>query len=470
MAIRGESRNLALQPVQYSDLDPHESFIPTQVELKNGRMSDAGNWTKRPGYRIKYTTTSDQAIVALIDDGPGYAVSAGGEVYALGVSPTKLGGSVPGGERINWINHGGSTLMVAGSVPMEIKKGSGVVTPIAGGPPGGKFIATVNTYTIISGNENTKWWYSFENDHGNWPDDRFKNVNDTGEPILGMMSLKTAIYFFKSRSIEIWENTGGTAVFTRSAFLEKGIGASASLVKANSVLYFLGDDLDFYRLKGALAEPISIAGVAQSSIRGELEKLTTTDDCYGLHFSAERCIRWFFPTHGKCFRFDYRKLTWSEDNAWKNGAWHRLPVASHMRHNGVDYVGDYEPTGKIYEWTTDAKTDAGNPIRVHRGFNVRLTDSGNQALLNRLLFRCKRGGVAHGSDRDPEFIVRYRFDKGPWTPYERLALGAGGDDNPYVVFQGPIGMGREWEIEISHTDDSDFTLTDVRITARDLGR
>ena len=252
--------------------------------------------------------------------------------------------------------------------------------------------------------------------------------------------------------------------FARTQVVPKGTLAPYSVVNANGTFYWLGDDRKLYLLNGATPQVIS------QTMNEELFELPVTTDCYGLDFRAENAIRWFFPTHGRCFRFDYRLGAFSEDNSWQNAQFERLPVNSYMEVDSTSppLVGDYRPTGKIFTWTTDNDDDDGEPIRVYRKYALPLVPTGNKARINRLQFRVKRGSTREGFPK-PMFTLRYRLDRGEYKATRNYDLGAKGERDPYINVPN-IGVAREIEMEIYESDATEFLLTNVNMTVRDLGR
>ena len=44
--IKGITKNISLSPIPYKDLNPEETFVPFQIDLRNGRLTDAENRKK----------------------------------------------------------------------------------------------------------------------------------------------------------------------------------------------------------------------------------------------------------------------------------------------------------------------------------------------------------------------------------------------------------------------------------------
>lgn len=458
--IRGISKNVAINPIGYKDLKPEETFVPAHIELRNGRLTDAGNWIKRYGYTQKWDVTIDNPIDLLIPESTGYAVTESGRVFFLPGITEYTGASLSGSYRPTWCNHQGTIIICDGGSPVKITAGN--TSLLGGSPPAARFVDTLDSYVIMAGHLDTTFRWSAAGNSASWPAANYNDVLSEGEVIKYMCVDGRDLYFFKSKSIEIWVNIGGATVWARKIMIKKGTGASYSTVKANDSMYWLGDDGDFYVLDGISPKVIS------KSYRAELDKLVGKSSIYGYDFREEGLIRWFAPIDGKCFVFDYTKNLFSEDNTWASGEFQRMPFNSQMILDGETYVGDYNNTGLIYHWDKDYVTDNGGEIRVLRQFLVPLSSDGTLSRVNRLRIRVKRG-VATASEASPVAQIRCRFDQGDWGNYEEIDLGVAGDRNPYIDISG-LGIGSELSVEVVETDAVEFLVTGLTLTAEPLGR
>lgn len=448
-----------ITPMVNKDLKPEETFVPDHIDLKNGHLSGAGIWEDRPGYAQKWDTTIKRPIDLLIPGATSFAITDNGRFYKLGNTVSELTGTNLGGSfRPTYANHQGILIVCDGGAPQQIN--NEVVSALGGSPPNAKFVDTLDTYVLMSGHSGTRFVWSQLANSAIWPAANFNDVLGDGEEIVFMKVFKRDIFFFKTNSIEVWVDVGGTTIFARKLLIEKGCIASYSVVQANDTFYWLGDDGDFYVLNGITPKIIS------NNYRAEIDKIIDQPEVYGFDFRKEGVIRWFAPTEGKCFVYDYITNTFSEDNEWGNGDWKRLPINSYMEVNNRQYFGDFNMTGLVYEWSKDFKDDNGTPIRRFRKFAVLLSGDGTDSLVNRLRFRVKRG-VATASETTPQASVRWRFDQGDFGDTEILDLGAVGDRDPYVDIYN-LGMGREVEFEIAESDSVDFFLTHGFLTVEPL--
>ena len=465
--LRGETKNIILPP-QTSSIAAAEAFLPTHIELRNGHLTEAGNWRRRPGYVPKWDLGVKEPVHALIPYGNGYAVTQAGLVFELKASgPVRLSGRLTGSRRPTWANDNGTLILADGGVPMfvdgaELKplEPAASVTPLGGYPPPGKFVSTLDSYVLLAGQHPTDWNYSAVNNRASWPLENSNAVLREGEKIEALRVFKREAYFFKSRSIEIWINIGGDQVFARTrGLIARGTKAGASVVQANDTFYWLGDDGDFYELSGP-------KNISFQHIRDTLDTIKTQADCYGFDCRAEAAIRWCFPTDGRCLVYDYAHNLWSEDSVWAEGN-QMLPMASYMELGGEQLFGDTAATGLIYRLSREESQDNGRPVRVVRRFRVQLTPDGTDARVHRLRLRCQRG-EGRGTV-SPRALVAWRMDDGEWTVPAESDLGQLGDREPYVDLD-QLGVGREMEIELVETDAVTWLVTDGFLTVERLGR
>jgi hypothetical protein len=66
-------------------------------------------------------------------------------------------------------------------------------------------------------------------------------------------------------------------------------------------------------------------------------------------------------------------------------------------------------------------------------------------------------------------MVRWRFDEGEWSHTHNLSIGFENGMNPYIPIH-VLGVGREIEFEVAETDAVQWLVTDLNLTARELGR
>lgn len=462
--IKGQEINIAVNPRGNKDLDDEEIFVPQHLDIRNGSLSDAGNWIKRSGYSQAYDTSTNYQINLMIDRDSGYAGNSNGQVFALdGASLIELTGYTYGIERPTWDYFDDKIIIASGAQLVKIQSGntaalSGITQPV-------KYVTRVGAYTLYAGHDPYEILFSVPNN----PESvdvglggGFFNAQKRGGIVRNIKGIRNTLYVFTDYNIEIWVNVGAAgAPFAKQSgsTIEGGTKAPHSVVQAQDTFFYFGDDNKFYVITGQGAQEIS------KTYRKSINEIVNPDDMYGIHFKKERLIRWFEPVQGKCYVYDYVHQVFSEDNEW-SGGWQRMPVNSYMEIKNRAYIGDYDQTGLIYEWSREYKDDNSTPIRVFRKFSLIPSQSLNRVRFNRLRFRVKRGVGDYGET--PVLFYRYRIDKGKWENERSVSLEEKGNYNPFVLAQHNLGLGREIEFELTETDAVDYVLTGMNLNVREL--
>ncbi len=159
MSIIGQTKNILIPPILNKDVDEKENFLPSHINLMNGRLSDAGNWIRRPGYAEKWDVGVGTSITALIPFGP-FAVGSNGFIYKLGDSISRLEGfaRLVGKSRPTWAQHTDSTVICNGGSTLVIENPTattGKAERLAGAPSGVRFLDVLDTRLILSGHPNS---------------------------------------------------------------------------------------------------------------------------------------------------------------------------------------------------------------------------------------------------------------------------------------------------------------------------
>lgn len=464
--IRGTTKNIDFGTGAVKNDNELETLLPKFIDRRNGQFTIAGNWKRRPGYVEAWDLDNAAQVTLLIPEAGGFAVTNDGTIYDLGEngSSTQSSAKLTGPYRPTYTIHQSTAsqekriILCDGGAPLKITLDPPRVALLGGSPQRARFCDTLNTRLILVGGDDlTIQWSDLEQPEQFSPEN-FNILKGDGEQVKFMKVFGRSVFFWKTKSLEIWTDTGTTAFIGRQAYIERGTSASYSVVFANNAPYWF-DETDFFTLNGQTPVVIS------ASYSREIKKITDPGEVYGFHFEREKLIRWFAPSSHKCFVYDYVTQQFSEDNQWQNGQWVRMPINAYMEWNGKAYIGDYDATGKIYEWSPDHKTDNGAMIRTYRRYGILLTDNGGDARVNRLRLRTERGNGTNALPH-PKALIRWSLDKGPFQA-EEIDLGAVGEHDPFIDIHS-LGMGREIEIEEVMSDPVETLTTHAFLTSEQL--
>ena len=489
--IRGETFNVALNPNPAKQLGDLENIVPNQIEFRNLIRTDAGFAKTRPGYLEEWDVGVSEEIDLLIPfkdvatGGLGYTVTGTGKIYELKASQAiqqYTGAALSGEFRPTWAVFDGVPIIVDGQAPVKINTGGvNTFSALGGSPPAGKFIAVIADRVIISGQDDTSFDWTSAGTSETWSGGSSGNSNVTGhgEKIRYMTVKDTDLYFFKDASIEIWRHIEGNEVFVRVAIVtimdkftfNRGISEYSVVLSQGKI----GPQHYHFYANGAfwLLDGLSPINISRAYMQ-EIGDLASVKDVYGFNFAKEHVIRWFEPTAGRCFVFDYVNSVFTEDNNWSGSVFDRLPIRAYMESDDRAYIGDHDPTGKVYHWDESHLDDDGSAIRILRRLRIPLTRNRHKGRVNSLVVRMRRGQGAIGSS--PTMLLKWAFDGTDFTTNKALSIGEAtvgvgdaGNYDPHIEIKN-LGVGREMLLEIAQTSPVQHLLTNLELTIKELGR
>lgn len=146
----------------------------------------------------------------------------------------------------------------------------------------------------------------------------FASKEATADLLLAIANSHEQLFLFGQERTETWYDAGNappTFPFQRSdgALVQRGLAAVHSVVIEDNTVFFLGDDLMYYRLQGF--EPVRIS---DHGVEAQWSTYSTVADCFGLTFTifGHKMIVLTFPTARATWVLDLSTRRWHERESW----------------------------------------------------------------------------------------------------------------------------------------------------------
>lgn len=293
----------------------------------------------------------------------------------------------------------------------------------------------------------------------------YASAESNSDILLRPYAFQQIVYMMGANTIEPWWNSGsGNPPFDRTegGMIQVGLGALYSVDKTDKVIYFLGDDLDIYRMS---ANGIENGFTPQPLLR-EITKFTTTDDAIGwcMNYQGQNFYVLKFPTENRTFCYP------------EGGQWFELSSSAYDagavagRYRGNSYAFAYgkhliaDEDGNILELDDETYTDSGDTIKrvrdlspIHGGL-VQQPGKGIELSSFRLIMETGIG-VVSGQGADPKIMLSFSTDGGRTYSTEQWGdVGSLGDYLTEVVWDGINAAGKSIDIRLSTSDPVYFSV------------
>lgn len=230
---------------------------------------------------------------------------------------------------------------------------------------------------------------------------------------MAVVNQQENLLIFGRRSIETWYNSGDVNFpFARydGATIERGLAASLAVVKEDNSVFFLGNDLIFYRLNGVI--PVR---VSTHAIETAWSRYTTVEDavCFSITYEGHKWVFVNFPSASATWVYDIATNLWHErmsynSNATEMGRW-RGNVFVYCY--GKNFVGDAY-TGTVGYLDSSVYTEYGNPIIGELISPVFHADR-HRVFMSKFELDMETGvGLTSGQGSDPQVMLSWSDDGG----------------------------------------------------------
>lgn len=258
---------------------------------------------------------------------------------------------------------------------------------------------------------------------------------------------------FKQKSIETWYDTGANDnPWARydGATIERGCIAPLTPIKEDNSVFFLGDDLIFYRLDGVLPHRVSTHAIEE-----EWQTYITCADayCFSYTFNGHKFVVLTFQTANTSWIFDISTGLWHERVSFNAkyvslGRWRGNCAVEWL---GLVLIGDAF-SGHVGQLSSSTYTEFGLPI-VGELISPPVHQDRKRIFCSLLELDMQTGnGLTTGQGSDPQAMLSISRDGGrTWGTFQSWAsLGKQGEYLTRVRWK-KLGQGRQilFKVQIS---------------------
>lgn len=272
--------------------------------------------------------------------------------------------------------------------------------------------------------------------------------------VLATVNQQESLLVFATGHTETWYDSGAVSFpFQRidGATIERGLAATFSPVKEDNSVFFLGDDLVFYRLDGVVPHRVSTHALEQ-----EWTGFAAVSDAFSFSFTyaGHKWVFLTFPTGNRTYVYDVSTGLWHRRQSLDvNGEdLQRWRGNCHIKAFGYDLVGDAF-TGDVCFVDPTVFTECGNPIQMQLVSPPTHQDRKRVFYSNFELDMETGVGLSYGQGSDPQVMLEWSNDGGKsWSQIQPWrSLGKIGEYQTRVRWPGALGQARQriWRVTVS---------------------
>ena len=282
----------------------------------------------------------------------------------------------------------------------------------------------------------------------------FASAEVEPDNVLATINQQENLLIFGQKTIETWFDSGAANFpFQRvdGATIQRGCAAAKTPIKEDNAVFFVGDDLIFYRLDG-----IFIRRVSTHAVEHAWQQYTTTSDAFTFAYTYEghKFIVLTFPSQDATWVFDISTNLWHERESWDSSnrnltRWRGNCFAT--AYNKL-LIGD-QFTGLIGAIDGNTYTEFGNTIRGLLSGPPIHSDR-KRVFISRFELDVEQGvGLTTGQGSDPQIMLNWSKDGGRTFSDLQIWNTAGkiGEYNTRLRWLR-LGQARQWIFQVTVSD------------------
>lgn len=333
-------------------------------------------------------------------------------VTSAGIS-TDIGGAILGSGNVSMSDNGTQLCIVNGTQGYiySVSGGFQLITDPAFNPA--KTVIFMDNYFVFDWMNTNKFFISNTLDGLNYDALAFASAEVSPDYVLACVNQQENLLIFGQRTIETWYDSGDVNFpFNRydGATIERGCVAPLSVIKEDNSVFFLGDDLIFYRLNGVVPVRVSTHAIEWAWSQYPIQSDAT---CWSYTWQGHKFIVLTFPTGNATWIYDIATNLWHERMSFNesNESMQRWRVNCGINCYGKILVGD-NYSGKIGYLDQNTYTEYGNLIQAYMISPVIHSDK-KRMFMSRFELDIEAGvGLTTGQGSDPQYMLDYSDDGG----------------------------------------------------------
>lgn len=274
--------------------------------------------------------------------------------------------------------------------------------------------------------------------------------------VVTMVNQQNTLYIFGESHMEAWYDAGNASFpFLRydGATIERGCTGARSVVKEDNAVFFLGNDLVYYRIDNG--KPVR---VSTHAIEAEWTKYTVVRDIitFSYTYNGHKFVVLTFPSQGATWVYDISTNLWHERVSWdvNNNSLGQWRVSSTVQAYGKQFFGDYF-TGQIGYLDPNVATEYGNTVPCTLVGPPIFDKDQYKLFFDMFSIDMEFGvGTVSGVDNNPQIVMDYSDDGGRTftVPIAPRGMGVLGD---YVrrAFWKRMGQSRQRVYRVRMTNN-----------------
>lgn len=343
-----------------------------------------------------------------------YVVS-GGSLYSVssaGVSAL-LGGVISGTGNVSMADNGTQLCIVNGT--------NGYIYSVSGGfqliidpnfNPAGT-VTFFDNYFVFTHTGTNEFFISESLDGTTYSALAFASAEVSPDLTVSVVNQQENLLIFGQTTIETWYDSGDVNFpFNRydGATIERGCIAPLTTIKEDNSVFFLGDDLIFYRLNGVVPTRVSTHAIESA---WSLYPLQSDATCFSLTWQGHKWVVLTFPSGNATWVYDIATGLWHERISFNQSG------SSMMRWRGNAYCTIYNKqlvgdafTGQIGYLDATTFTEYGNTLQAFMISPVTHSDR-HRIFAQRFELDVESGvGLNTGQGSDPQIMLDWSDDGG----------------------------------------------------------